>query len=180
MITGMIFAQQRVGFGIFMNEHFSGSGISSLIMLNSAMIIFILPILRPYLMKVNSITTMGVGILLLGGGMFFLQYITSFYLVVLLCVIWTLGEMMVSTLSHLICFQFSKKEKRGTAMGLYKFLYALGTFAGALLGASILKYSSLNSIWHLCGLLGLLMFTATIFVFNFKKQFNPLLNKHIL
>lgn len=180
LVTGMIFAQHRVGFGIYLNEHFSGSGMSTIIVINSAIIICILPILRPFLIKASSVVTMGFGGLLLGGGMFFLQYISNFYLVIFLCVIWTLGEMISNTLSHLICFQCSKKEKRGKAIGTYKFLYALGTFLGALLGAGILKYSSINSLWHLCGLLGMLMFITSIFVFNFKNQFNPLLNKRIL
>lgn len=179
MITGMIFAQQRVGFGIFLTDHFSGSGMSSIILINSMMIIFVLPTLRPMLIKINSVITMGVGVLLLGGGMFFLQYITSFYFVALLCVIWTLGEMIASTLSHLICFQFSKKDNRGKAMGLYKFLYAFGTFLGAIIGAGLLKNYSINSIWQLCGFLGFFMLFLSVVVFNFNR-YNFLPNKRTL
>jgi MFS family permease len=180
LVAGMIFAQQRVGFGIFLNENFSGSGMSTIIVINSAIIIFILPLLRPFLIKVSSVITMGFGVLLLGGGMFLLQYVKNFYLVALLCIVWTFGEMISNTLSQLICFQCSKKEKRGKSIGIYKFLYSVGTFVGAFLAASMLKHYSLNSLWILCGLLGTIMFIIPIFVYNFKNKFNPLKYKHSL
>ncbi len=180
LVMGMIFAQQRIGFGIFLNNHFSGSGMSAIILLNSAMIILVLPILRPYLVQHSSVITMGVGVLLLGGGMFFLKYITNFYFVPFLCIVWTLGEMISSTISHLMCFQFSEKNKRGQAMGAYKFLYALGTLVGALIGARILKYSSLDNIWLLCGFLGFFVFFLSLLITSFKKSFNPSLSPRSL
>lgn len=180
LIVGIIFAQQRIGLGIFLTEHFSGLGMSSIITLNSLMIIFILPILRPIIIRGHSIITMGLGVLLLGGGMYLIQYISSFYSLLLLCIIWTIGEMIANTLSHLLSYQCSKKERRGNIMGLYKFLYALGTFVGAIVGARILQNAKIDSLWSICGIFGFIMFIITVFAFNYKMHFSPVISKHTL
>lgn len=169
-VLGVLFAQHRIGLNIFIHEYFSHTQMSCLIMLNSLLIILFLPMIRPFLIEKGNTAILGFGILLSGGGMFLLQYATSFFWTVLLCIIWTFGEMIATTLSHFMCYQSTRKEQRAKAMSIYKFLYATGTFLGALLGTALLSYFSLTGIWHLCGYLGFIMF---VIMFLVRNRFLP-------
>ncbi|STX55463.1 multidrug resistance protein, MFS family [Legionella beliardensis] len=152
-LLGLIFAQQRVGYSLFLTNYFNESGASFIFLLNSILIIFFLPTVTRYAIETNQIITMGFGSCILGVGMFLLRYAShSFSLVVFICLITTLGEMLGTTLSQLICFQNASGHNKGKAMGNYKFLYSLGTIIGTLVGGKMQIYFNSNSVWIFCGI----------------------------
>jgi predicted MFS family arabinose efflux permease len=156
-LLGLIFAQQRVGYSLFLTKYYGDSGASFIFMLNSFLIIFLLPTVTKNAIKKNQVLSMGLGVFFLGGGMFVLSMATSAYwLVIMVCLITTLGEMLGTTLSQLLCFQYVSNEKRGKAMGYYKFLYASGTIIGTLIGGKIQVAFGENYIWFFCGIIGCL------------------------
>lgn len=156
-LLGLIFAQQRVGYSLFLTKYYGDSGASFIFMLNSFLIIFLLPTVTKNAIKKNQVLSMGLGVFFLGGGMLVLSIASSAYwLVILVCLITTLGEMLGTTLSQLLCFQYVSNEKRGKAMGYYKFLYASGTIIGTLIGGKIQVAFGENYIWFFCGIIGCL------------------------
>lgn len=180
LIAGMIFAQQRIGLSIFLEQNYSSISVGFVIALNSIMIIFVLPLIRSHILKYRSSLTIGIGGIMLGGGMYLLQYIETIYSVVFLCVFWTFGEMILITLTHLNCFEYSKSHSRGRMMGLYKFLYAFGTLGGSILGSHLLTGASLLHIWQLCGILGILILLITLMSATISFGFNRLISSHSL
>lgn len=109
---------------------------------------------------------MGIGGLLLGLGMWMLQLGPSFSVIILICIIITVGEMLAATLSELICFESSSKEIRGKAMSYYRLLYSCGTITGAYLGGNIQTYIGLTYVWLFCGFIGLILFLTSIRYFK--------------
>ncbi|STX81530.1 multidrug resistance protein, MFS family [Legionella busanensis] len=171
-LLGLIFAQQRVGYSLFLTKYYGDSGASFIFMLNSFLIIFLLPTVTKNAIKKNQVLSMGLGVFFLGGGMFLLSMASSAYwLVIVVCLITTLGEMLGTTLSQLLCFQYVSIEKRGKAMGHYKFLYAFGTIIGTLTGGKIQVVFGENYIWFFCGIIGCLSLILCSRV-N-RRQFRP-------
>ncbi|MCZ4786710.1 MFS transporter [Legionella pneumophila] len=171
-LLGLIFAQQRVGYSLFLTKNYGDSGASFIFMLNSFLIIFFLPTVTKNVIKKNQVLAMGLGAFFLGGGMFILSIASSTYwLVILVCLVTTVGEMMGTTLSQLLCFQYVSNEKRGKAMGYYKFLYALGTILGTLVGGKIQVIFGENYLWFFCGIIGCLSF-ALCSKINYR-EFKP-------
>lgn len=167
-LLGVIFAQHRVGYAIFLEEHFGESGASSIFLINSLLIVFSLPTVTRLANKYNQIFVMGLGGFLLGGGMFLLQYTHSFLFVIFICIISTFGEMLGGVFSQLICFQCSHENEKGKAMGYYKFLYSLGTIFGTIIGSRLQENLGINSVWNLCGISGLLVFLSCLYFYKPK------------
>lgn len=168
---GFIFAQQRVSYSLFLKINFGGSGAGFIFFLNSILIIFFLPTVTKYAVNTNQIISMGVGTFLLGVGMLLLGVASSFFFVVVICFITTLGEMLSTTLSQLICFQSVSTEKRGKAMGYYKFFYASGTIIGTLVGGKIQVTLDSNYVWITCGIIGVL---ALVLSYHFSESKNKI------
>lgn len=170
MIIGFIFAQMRVGYSIFLDTHFDAKQISTIIGLNSFLIIILMSSVRAVSIKNNPVLMMGLGGLLLGGGMSFLSFFKSYYSVLIICCIWTLGEMLGTLFSQLICFESAPKNKRGSAMGNYKLNYSLGTIFGTIAGGEILHLKGLVALWELCGLMGSLILIMSILLLIVEKK----------
>lgn len=161
-MLGLIFAQQRISYALFLNESFGQSGASSIFLLNSLIIICCLPNVTRFAIKCNKIIMMGLGGVLLGLGMCMLQFAYLFSAVVFICVVITLGEMLGMTLSQLVCFESAEKTNRGKALSYYKFLYALGTIFGTSIGGYIQGNMGMRYIWLLCGCIGITLLLVSL------------------
>jgi len=167
-ILGIIFAQQRVGYPIFLKEN-AGKGFIDLILtVNALLIITFMTTVSNILVKKNHLLVMGLGVALLGCGMFLFYFIQNLTGILLICIGVTLGEMICILLAQLICFQSVKDGKQGKAMGAFKGFYALGTIIGASLGGVLQNRYGINAVWELCGVLGVSMFIIC-YLFNFYR-----------
>lgn len=170
-LLGCIIAQQRIGYQIFLNDHFSSGQISSILTLNTFLIVLFLPYITERFINYSKLPTLGLGGLLLGIGMFLAIYSNNYYFILALCVMRTIGEMIVSVLSQYLCFQFSSKQSRGKAMGNYKFIFALGILGGSFVGSNVLSSLGINAIWYLCGILGAIILGTSLLVTFYLKKF---------
>jgi predicted MFS family arabinose efflux permease len=173
-MLGLIFAQKRVSYSLFVESNFGSNDTSFLFILNSLLIIFFLPSVTKVFKSYERGMVIGIGCILLGGGLFLLQYTSLFVIAIVICVITTFGEMLGSVFSQLMCFQSSPPSHKGRAMGYYKLLYALGTFIGSSIGGNIQEYFGTNVVWEVCGLLGFTIFTVCI-AFSKLTQKDPVL-----
>ncbi len=167
---GLIFAQQRVSYSLYLEQNFGETAVSSLLLTNSILIILFLPSINMISERYNKYKMMGIGGVLLGGGMSLYQFTSAYSLVFLICIITTVGEMLGTLLSQLICFQSAKKGQKGRAMGYYKFLYAFGTIIGTSLGGAIQFHYGMNYVWSFCGLLGFVIISASTLPFLKGKK----------
>ncbi len=161
-VLGLIFAQKRVSYSLFLENSFGANDASFLFMLNSLLIIFLLPWVTKLFKSYERHIVIGAGCILLGGGLFFLQYASIFYVAILICVIATFGEMLSSVFSQLMCFQSATNSSKGKAMSYYKLLYALGTLIGSSIGGNVQEYFGTNAVWEVSGMLGAILFAICI------------------
>jgi predicted MFS family arabinose efflux permease len=173
-ILGLIFAQKRVSYSLFLEDYFGSNEASFLFLLNPLLIIFFLPSVTKLCKNYERRMIIGIGCILLGGGLFLLQYTSLFMIAIIICIITTFGEMLGSVFSQLMCFQSSSSAHKGRAMGYYKLLYALGAFIGSSIGGNIQEYFGTNVVWNVCGLLGFVLF-AVCFIFSNLTQKAPVL-----
>ena len=171
-LLGCIFAQQRVGYQIFLESHFDGSQISGLIGLNTFLIIALLPSLTNHVMRFDKMRVMGFGCVILGLGMYLTILSNDYFFIVLLCVVRTIGEMIATVVSQYLCFQSSPKTARGKAMGQYKLTFAMGILVGSILGSNVLVHSGMNHVWELCGVIGLICIVTCLLVGFYKSTSN--------
>jgi predicted MFS family arabinose efflux permease len=154
-LLGLYFAQQRLGYQIFLNQYFQGYQSSLLIALNGMLIIVFLPELSKQLLKYNPLYMLGIGGFFLCAGMYFLKFSHAYWFVLLLCILRTIGEMIAVQITMLYCYQSAPNHSHGNAMGMYKVLYAIGTILGSFFGGSLLTWYGISAIWSLGGVLGL-------------------------
>jgi MFS family permease len=102
----------------------------------------------------------GIGALLLGTGMLLLSLSCMFSLAMLACIIYTIGEMIFFSLSHLICYQNGAEKKKGSSLGIYRMIYASSRVVGPTLGGLIYQQWSGDALWYICGFIGLACFSA--------------------
>lgn len=169
-IMGLIFAQQRVSYSLYLNTNFNESIISMLLMLNSILIILGMPSVNKFSLSFNSLFMMGLGGVLLGGGMALYQFTSYLPFVIIICVITTIGEMLGTLVSQLVCFQSAPDSHKGKAIGYYKFLYAVGTTLGTSLGGTIQQNFGINNVWSFCGLLGVILLGFSFFVVKYSRK----------
>lgn len=169
-IMGLIFAQQRVSYSLYLNTNFNESIISMLLMLNSILIILGMPSVNKFSLGFNSLFMMGLGGVLLGGGMALYQFTSYLPFVITICVITTIGEMLGTLVSQLVCFQSAPDSHKGKAIGYYKFLYAVGTMLGTSLGGTIQQNFGINNVWSFCGLLGVILLGFSFFVVKYSRK----------
>lgn len=169
-LMGIIIAQQRVGYQIFLENSFSSYQVNMILMLNSILIIAFLPALTQHLLLYDKVKSLALGCSALSLGMFLTVSSTQYIFILFLCLIRTAGEMMTSTLSQALCFQNANIENRGKAMAFYKLLFSVGILLGSLLGSNLLNAHGLMAIWDLCGIIGCCMVLLILFVKTRKKH----------
>ena len=181
LLLGLYFAQQRLGYQVFLNQYFSGYQSSILIALNGLLIILFLPALSKQLIKYNPLHMLGIGGLFLSAGLYFLKFSHGYWFVLLLCILRTIGEMITVQVTMLYCYQSAPNHSHGNAMGMYKVLYSIGTILGSFWGGSLLAWYGISSVWSLGGALGvsipLLCMAYRRNEYKFEQEYTGKLNR---
>lgn len=159
LFTALIFSQIRATYPLFLNTHYHVDEklLSNLFLVNTIIIaLFQIPLLN-YLNSLNSTITSGVGGLLIGLGMGLLFLSSNYWVACLLCVIWTLGEILYFSTIQVLIFDHAHKKRKGAHMGVYQFIIAFSNMIGPALGSFLYSYSS-DFLWGLCLTLGIFIF----------------------
>lgn len=164
-LIGLIIAQLSVTYPIYIQNAFPQMGtkaISILFILDTLLIVILQAPLVNTLKNINSILLVGVGALLMGLGMFTLNFSIYFYMAIISCLIWTTGEMIFITMAQLVCYECGIENKKGHTMGIYQATYASSRVIGPMIGGYIYYHFSGNALWSLSFLVGLLCFTCCL------------------
>ena len=108
----------------------------------------------------------GIGASMIGGGMFILCFTNSFMLAIISCVIYTLGEMIFFSITQLVCYQQYDANNKGHSLGLYRTVYASSRVAGPLAGGLVFQHYGSETLWCLCGLIGLIALSLCLYYKN--------------
>lgn len=155
--TGMIVSQLSTTYSIYLKQSFPQLGIhafSIFFTLNTVLIVLFQNILVSQFININRLVMIGIGSLLIGTGMFMLNFPYSIMFIVLSCFVYSTGEMIFFSMVQLFCYQASNHENKGSGLGTYRMIYASSRFAGPAIGGAIYHYLGSNVLWSASGIIG--------------------------
>lgn len=139
---------------------FSSAVYGGLVSLNGAIIIVVEIFLTKGVQRYQRTSVIAAGYLLCGLGLAMNTVAFTIPTLVVMIVIFTIGEMISSAVSSAFVADSARPEYRGRYMGLHGFTWSLGMTAGPALGTTLYAYSP-AAVWMTCGILGV---AAALFV----------------
>ena len=156
LIVGMIILNQyQMSYPIFL-EKISGLSINqiSIIFTIHGFVILVFQIPIGYLFdKVRLSLGCAIGSLLLAIGMGLTNISNNFYIIILLCIVWTVAEMVLFQLILPFILNVSI-YKKGKTMGIYQASFSFGSFIAPIF-AGFLYAKNPALLWNACLLLGI-------------------------
>lgn len=157
-IAGVIYAQQRIAYPLFLNETFASFTITAALFWLDPLIVSIFQV------KVTKIVSplkvyhqLAIGGLLLGTGLFALVIVNSIGGAILACLTFILGEMLFMPTSFVLCYESAGTKRKGMTAGAWRSAYSMGLIVGPTLSGFLMEHYNYNACWILAGILGLFL-----------------------
>jgi MFS family permease len=166
VIFFMVFSQFNFGLSIQVGDVFKDNGsavFGSLMTINAVICSLLTVFITAASQRINSSLSIAIGGLLyaLGFGMIF--FINSYFMFVISTVVWTLGEILVSTNTSVYIANHTPISHRGRFNSIFPIIRKLGFIAGPAISGFYIKYTSIKSLWIFVGILSL---TGTILMYG--------------
>jgi len=154
----MIFFQHESTLAIFLhrNLHFPMYFYGLLFSLNTLLIVFFELPLNVATMNWPYRLNLTLGSFFITAGFAGLYFATEQWHVILLAIIWTLGEMILYPAATSYIAEIAPESRRGSYMSMYSTCTNVGMLLGPWGGAIIMEKFGASSLWVLCGWWGLI------------------------
>ncbi|MDP1603136.1 MAG: MFS transporter [Legionella sp.] len=167
-IAGIIYAQQRIAYPLFLNEKFSSFIITATFFWLDPIIVSLFQVKITKMVSAFKVHhQLAIGGLLLGTGLFALTIVNSIGGGILACLTFISGEMLFMPTSFVECYESAGNKRKGLAAGAWRSAYSSGLIVGPLLSGLLMEYYSYNACWILAGILGFFLF---ILFFSQEKR----------
>lgn len=156
--VSMVFFQHESTLSIFLNDqlHFSLSFYGLLFTINTLIIVFFELPLNIATLNWPARRNLMIGSFLITAGFAGFYFATLQIHVILLTIVWTIGEMILFPSATAYAAEIAPLEHRGSYISLYNTSFNLGILLGPLLGGLIMSHSSAHVLWMVCGVWGLI------------------------
>ena len=156
LFTGIIYSQGNVTLPLDMAAHgLRPADYGFAISINGFLIILTTIAVSNMAVKWPRFPTMAAAVLLLGAGFGFTGLASSLSMFALSVAIWTLGEIVATSVAPTIIADLSPIELRGLFQGIYGSSWGLAFFLGPLLGGWIYERFGAPILWAGCLVTGL-------------------------
>ena len=119
--------------------------------------------------------TITLGVAVMGGALLVTPLVTTLGVLVSLQVVTGAGRGLSNTALLALSISTVAPENRATAMGVYQAVYAIGMFAGPVVGGAVASAAGIDSVFYLSGALALVGGS----LLYFKKDARPSLLRRI-
>lgn len=170
LIVGAVVSQLNSTYPIYINSTFPKLGIYSvgiLFTVNSLLVVLFENPIGQWVGNYNKIFLIGISSFFIGFGMLMLSFSSIFFLAILSCIIYTLGEIVFFCIAQFICYQNANPNKKGSSLGLYRMVYATSRILGPACGGYIYFHLGGNMVWYVCGVIGVM----SLIVCNYYKKY---------
>jgi len=172
IFTGFVFNQLFNTWPVFLKESYfyTEDTIGLLLAFNAFVIVLVEMPMVHKVERLNTMTVIGFGLLMLCIGFGAIMFNSSIIYVVLTVLIWTTGEMLAFPLITSFIANRADDSNRGSYMGMFTFTFSLSFVIGPLLGSWM--YSNLgNGLWWAIISIGLIILPG-LYVINkmLKKE----------
>lgn len=164
--AGAIVSQVSTTYSLYVESAFPEyglSGFSVLFMVNTFLVVTMQTPIGEIIIKKNALLMVGIGSLLLGLGMGLVALSSLFSMLIVACIIYTIGEMLLFSMAQLVCYEHAPESKKGQQLGLFRMVFAASRVAGPLLGGIIYYHLGGDVLWYLSGVLGMLCFSLCVY-----------------
>jgi predicted MFS family arabinose efflux permease len=165
--------------GVFLrNAHgIPETGYGWLLSLNAALVVlFQFPITRR-VEKRPPMALMAVGAAMLGFGFAMYGFFSTYTMFVAAMLVITLGEMIMLPVSNALVVKFAPEDMRGRYSFMYSISWGIAYAAGPYLAGLIMDNTNPNSLWYVCGILGLTAALGFVFLHaRFRRSALVILN----
>lgn len=160
-IAGIIYAQQRIAYPLFLNETFASFTITAALFWLDPIIVSLFQVkITKIVSPISTHYQLAIGGLLLGTGLFALMIVHSISGAIAACLIFIAGEMLFMPTSFVQCYESVGIKRKGMAAGAWRSAYASGLIIGPTLSGLLMEHFNYNACWILAGILGLLLFIS--------------------
>lgn len=150
LTTLLIFSQLLVTYPLYLHQIYkiSTQEIGIIFAFNSLSIILFQAHLTHFLRNLSLPLLVRCGILLIGLGVGFLPFGTSFCIALLSCFIWTLGEMLFFPAIMALVLEHIHSKQQGKYMAMYDIAFSISKLFFPLLGMILYQYLGGNLLWE--------------------------------
>ena len=163
LFVGLMSAQLGTTYSTFLMTRFPEMGVRGvgfLFTLNSALVVFCQAPLVGRFERSNTISMMGIGAFLFAAGMFMLVLPVGFWIAIVSCVVFTLGEMIFMTMAQVVCYDHSAHDAKGRGLGFYQATSGVSMVVGPAVGGWIYGGLGSSALWYASGIVGVLCLLA--------------------
>ncbi|HAT6979851.1 TPA: MFS transporter [Legionella pneumophila] len=169
-IIGVIYAQQRIAYPLFLNETFGNfTTLALLFWLDPIMVSLFQFKVSQMASSLKVYYQLAIGGLLLGGGLFVLMFVQNLVEAVLACLIFILGEMLFMPTSFVQCYELAGAKYKGWTAGIWRSAYSSGLIMGPVLSGFLLEHYHYTACWILSGILGLFILSIFLIIPGLNK-----------
>jgi MFS family permease len=156
LVGEFVYIQSTVGLPLHVRDAgLSPSDFGFLIGLNGLLVLVLELPITGVLSRYRLEYALAIGNLLIGVGLALAGFTTDMVLLLATVLIWTLGEMMSSSVANAYLGSLTPPRMVGRYQGLYFAAYTIGTGVGPLIGGAVYAYHPWV-LWVLVGAAGLL------------------------
>ena len=168
-IAGIIYAQQRIAYPLFLNETFESFTITASLFWLDPIIVSLFQVkITKIVSPIKTHYQLAIGGLLLGSGLFALMIVHNISGAIAACLIFIAGEMLFMPTSFVLCYESASVERKGMAAGAWRSAYTSGLIIGPTLSGLLMEHYNYNACWILAGILGLLL--CILFLVSYRDS----------
>jgi MFS family permease len=155
-----VYIQDGIAMPLDMQAHgLNPLAYGSVMALNAVLVVLMSLPLASFFARRSPHTALSIASLLLGVGMGLFSWLTTYPGYVLGVIIWTIGEILYSSISPIVIANIAPSHLRGTYQGIFQTIRALAVVIAPALAGIVLQHLGATIFWRSCFVIGL--FTAT-------------------
>ncbi|EQB89190.1 MFS family permease [Clostridium punense] len=154
VIYFIVFSQFNFGLSLQIGEVFgekSATIFGSLMTVNAVMCSIIPMFLTAVTEKLNSSLSIAVGGIFYATGFGMMFFINGYPLFILSTMIWTIGEILISTNTNVYIAEHTPASHRGRFNSIFPIIRKLGFMVGPIIAGLYVKYTSIRNLWLFIG-----------------------------
>jgi MFS family permease len=157
-LFALIFMQNSTTFPLDMATNGVGTAtFGAILALNGVLIVFIQPVLGPFLSRLDRSHTLAFSTVLVGVGFGMNAFARSAPVYALGVIVWTVGELGVLPVASALVADLAPSDLRGRYQGAYGFSFGLAVCVAPALGTFVLQRLGPVALWGGCLALGLVI-----------------------
>ncbi len=159
IIYFIVFSQFNFGLSLQVEDVFKENGAAvfgSLMTVNALLCSILTVVITSAAKNIKPSLSISIGGLFYAVGFGMMFFITSYFNFILSTIIWTIGEILVSTNTSVYIADHTPITHRGRFNSIFPIIRRIGFIIGPILGGFCVKYASIRSLWIIIVALSLL------------------------